>query len=298
MDGKPIIFIIYLVVVSGAELVMTYHSVTLGLWIFSILLLSLIALSTLSIRSGPPPEDGLSEKKLRSKLIRFRKQTFTVTVIPGFRPPEDVRDLSIHAEYGFSNFLKCLTLAPLIRMLSTSMPVAPLEQIYWFVLINTPLFIVTFLLIRSQMLTRKFLGLRLGDWRIQLPIAVTGFFLGFMDYSFLEPAPLIASLTPEAFIMPAAILMVFTGFSEELIFRGLIQSHAERLTGRFYGLAFTSLLFAAMHIGWESFPDLLFVLGVGLFYGYAFQKTRCLTGIALSHGITNITMFLLVPFLW
>ena len=298
MDNKVIIIIIYLLVVTGAELVITYHSVILGLWIYAILLLSLIASSTLSIKQKTTLEGALSERDLlRSTLLGLRGQNFRVTALPWSRPRKKFKDQSIRREYDLSNFMKCLTLAPLIRMLSTSMPVAPLEQIYWFVVINTPLFVIAILLIKSQMLTKRFIGLRLGNWKIQFPIAITGFFLGFMDYSLLRPSPLIASLTPETLLIPAAILMIFTGFSEELIFRGLIQTHAEKLTGKLYGLIFTSVLFASMHIGWQSPPDLLFVFGVGLFYGYVFQKTRSLTGITLSHGITNITMFLLAPFL-
>ncbi len=283
MDRKVIILTIYLLVVADAELVMTYHSVTLGLWIYAVLLLFLVGYSTLPQLHKRGMERYFKERNTIRSLIATSLNMIDYS--PKTRREDD-----------FSDLLKCLTLAPLIRMLSTSMPVAPLEQIYWFMVINTPLFIIAFLLIRSQLLTKRRLGLRLGNLKIQVLIAMTGFFLGFIDYSLLKPSPMIASLTPEAFLIPAAIMLIFTGFSEELIFRGLIQTHAEKITGNLYGLIFASTLFALMHIGWKSPPDLLFVLGVGLFYGYVFQKTRSLTGITLSHGITNIMMFLVAPF--
>jgi len=284
MDRRATILTIYLLVVADAELVMTYHSVTLGLWIYAVLLLFLVGYSTL-----PQLHKG--------RLERYFKERNTIRSL--IAPSSDAIDYSpkTRREDNFSDLLKCLTLAPLIRILSTSMPVAPLEQIYWFMVINIPLFIIAFLLIRSQLLTKRHLGLRLGNLKIQFLIAMTGFFLGVMDYSLLKPSPMIAYPTPGAFLIPAAILMIFTGFSEELVFRGLIQTHTEKLTGNFYGLVFTSILFAIMHIGWKSPPDLLFVFGVGIFYGYIFQRTKSLMGITISHGITNITMFLVAPFM-
>jgi len=56
-----------------------------------------------------------------------------------------------------------------------------------------------------------------------------------------------------------------------------------------------SVLFAIMHIGWKSPADILFVFAVGLFYGLVFLKTRCLLGITISHGITNIMLFMVMP---
>ncbi len=298
MNSKIVILSIYLTVVAVAELVMTYHSIPLGLWIYATLLLYTILLSTLSIKRKTSLEEDLSEKNLlKSTLLGPGKHDLQVSVIPGFARHGEPEDPSIGKEYEFSNLLKFLTIAPLIRMLSTSMPVAPLEQIYWFMVINTPLFAIAFLLIRSQVLTKTFIGLKLGDWRVQLLIASTGILLGVIDYAFLKPPPMITSLTIGAVLIPSIVLLIFTGFSEELIFRGLIQTYTERLTGNLFGLFFASLLFAVMHIGWKSFPDLVFVFGVGLFFGYVFQKTRSLVGITLAHGITNITMFLVIPFI-
>ncbi|ODS37684.1 MAG: hypothetical protein A7316_09175 [Candidatus Altiarchaeales archaeon WOR_SM1_86-2] len=93
----------------------------------------------------------------------------------------------------------------------------------------------------------------------------------------------------------ALILLVFTGFSEELAFRGLILTNAEKTMGKYLGLIFVSVLFAIMHIVWRSLIDIIFVFGVGLFYGFVFLKTRCLLGITISHGLTNIILFVVMP---
>lgn len=208
-----------------------------------------------------------------------------------------VSSFSLGGGGDIQNLMKCLTLAPLIRMLSMSMPVYSLEQVHWYVIINTPLLVVAFLLVKSQNLGWGHVGLRLRYPGLQLLVAFSGIFLGLMDYVLLRPSPLVESLSLSSILVPSLVLLVFTGFSEELVFRGIIQGNAGKVVGDSYGLVLTSALFAAMHIGWQSLPSLVFVFGVGLFYGFIFQRTGSLWGITLSHGVTNIMMFLIAPFL-
>lgn len=289
------VLLIYLLMITLSELVLTYHSVPAGLLCYSIILISLVISSTQSVTNI---------EKIKACFRDMCKDMFTLKPLIFFGlSPEKIRPVpmnipsSIEREKNFSNLLKCLTLVPTIRMLSTSMPVAQISQIYWFLIINTPLFILAFLIIKSMSFRWSELGFNIGKLRTQFLISMTGIVLGVMDYSLLKPDPLINYLSIETVIIPSIILLMFTGFSEELIFRGIIQRGSERLIGSTYGLMFTSILFAVMHIGWRSFPDLIFVFGVGLYYGYIFQKTRSLLGITISHGVTNITMFLIAPFI-
>jgi len=291
MDKKAAaVYFIVLLVIIEAEYVITYHSPAIGLWVYALLLFTLIALSTLPMMRMKLLKERLEDRYMLKPIILAKYFPTNVDVAR-------TKDSSMKKEDDFSNFLKCLTLAPLIRILSTSMPIATLEQIFWFAVINTPLIVVALLIARSQNMSRKDLGLTLGNPTQQLAIACSGLVLGMIDYAFLKPPPLIASLDPAALILPALILLIFTGFSEELIFRGLIQKNAAKVMGSGRSLVLTSLMFAAMHIGWKSFPDLIFVFGVGMFFGYAYQKTGSLTGITLAHGLTNIMLFLIIPFI-
>jgi hypothetical protein len=83
---------------------------------------------------------------------------------------------------------------------------------------------------------------------------------------------------------------------EEMIFRGLLQRSAGDALRRM-GVVYVALLFAVLHIGYQSLADFCFVLLVGLFFGWVVQRTRSLLGVTLSHGLTNITLFLIMPFL-
>jgi len=204
---------------------------------------------------------------------------------------------SLEREKNFSNLLKVLALVPLIRLLSNSMPLPVIQDIYQFFIISIILVAGALLLIKNQGMRKEEVGLRWGDPKVQVIIALTGLLFGYMEYFILEPVPIIEILTFKNLFIPAIILLVYTGISEELIFRGMILTNAERILGKGIGLIFVSVLFTIMHIIHQSITDLLFVFGIGLFYGYAFLKTRSLSGISLSHGIANIMLFLIMPFM-
>ena len=65
---------------------------------------------------------------------------------------------------------------------------------------------------------------------------------------------------------------------------------------RWWGIVYVSLLFAVLHVGFLSWLDVIFVFAVALFFGWVVKKTGSLLGVTLSHGITNIMLFLIVPF--
>ena len=205
---------------------------------------------------------------------------------------------SLHESYNFSTLLRSMMALPMIRIIGLSIPIMQIQPLYWFPIIAIPLFAASFTLIRAQKLTRKKIGLVLGNIPLQLTIALSGVLLGFTEYLILKPAPLISTLSVETVLFGAVILTISTGFAEELLFRGILQKNAENVFGKVFGLLYASILFTALHVGWQSGLDLAFVFSVALFYGYAFQKTRSLLGVTLSHGISNSFLFLIMPFIF
>jgi hypothetical protein len=120
--------------------------------------------------------------------------------------------------------------------------------------------------------------------------------LGLIEYLILKPEPLVESFSLRSIWLPAVILLVFTGFLEELIFRGLMQ-RASVNTLKKYGPVYISLLFAVLHIGYKSWVDLVFVFLVGFAFSIVVERTRSLVGVTVAHGLTNISLFLVFPFL-
>lgn len=199
---------------------------------------------------------------------------------------------------NFSNLLTSMMILPMIRIVGLSMPIMQIKPLYWFSIISIPLFAAAFIIMRIQGIDRKKVGLVFGNIPVQLAVASTGIIFGFVEYFILKPKPLISSFSLEPLLLASALLIISTGFAEELLFRGILQRNAEKVFGMGFGLLYASLLFTSLHIGWKSHLDWIFVFGVAMFYGYSFQKTRSLFGITLSHGLSNIFLFLIVPFIF
>lgn len=192
--------------------------------------------------------------------------------------------------------LRSMMALPIIRILGLSISIIQIPQLYWFILVAIPLIIISYTIIKAQGLTLQDVGLIGGNIPLQVLIASTGIILGVVEFIILHPQPLIPTINAETVILGSIILIISTGFAEELLFRGIIQTRAQNALGIGVGLLYAALLFTVMDIGWNSPTDLIFVFLVGLFYGYSFYKTKSILGVIFSHGISNILIFLILPF--
>ena len=204
---------------------------------------------------------------------------------------------STRAAKSEQKFLLTLALAPLIRLLSLSMPLLVFPYTFWYAVVGVPLFLSVYLVYRLTGYKPAEVGLSLGSGLpLQLAVGLTGLVFGFVEYQILRPQPLVASFSLQNILLPALILLVFTGFLEELIFRGLMQ-RASLDTIKRMGPLYISLVFAVLHIGYQSVLNLAFVFLVGLFFSLVVGRTRSIAGVALAHGLTNIMLYLVYPFL-
>ncbi len=140
--------------------------------------------------------------------------------------------------------------------------------------------------------------LRIRQVPLQAAVALSGLGLGVVEFFILRPAdaPWIPELTFALFLPAVIAIGLGAGLTEELIFRGLLQPRTEEIVGKAGGLLFVALVFAAMHIGFRSGPDLAFVFAVGLYLGFVVQRTQHLVGVTLAHGLANVALYLLMPF--
>jgi hypothetical protein len=188
-----------------------------------------------------------------------------------------------------------LVLGPMIRILSVSLPLSEVPLIWWYPSIGMPLLIAAGLIVHHLGMLPHELGFRRSNLLIEGMIGLSGLALGAYGYTLLQPAPLAAQFSLEAIIVPALILVIFTGFAEEFIFRGLLQTLARQLLG-FKGLVFVALLFAVLHIGYRSLPIFLAVLSFGLVAGCAVLYTQSILGVTIAHSLTNIMLFFVMPY--
>lgn len=190
-----------------------------------------------------------------------------------------------------------LALVPLVRIISLSLPLANIPQIWWYPITYAPLLAAVIVVMRLLDLRREDVGLTFGSFPVQFAIGLSGLLFGVVEYFILKPEPLIAELTWPGALLPALVLLVSTGVVEELIFRGVLQRTAVEAFGG-WGIVYVSLIFAILHIGFLSLIDVVFVFAVALFFGLVVKKTGSLFGVSLSHGITNIILFLVAPFVF
>jgi membrane protease YdiL (CAAX protease family) len=204
---------------------------------------------------------------------------------------------ALRASGGMQKLLYCLALAPLIRLLSLSMPLALFQPVYWYAIIGLPLFLAALLAQRLTGYTPAEVGLSPGRLLpLQALAGLSGLGLGYLEYRILHPAPLAPAFNLGSVWLPALILLLFTGFLEELIFRGLLQRASQALLGSL-GPLYVSLAFAVLHIGYRSLADFAFVFAAGLLFSQVAGRTRSIWGVTLAHGLTNIALFLIFPFI-
>ncbi|NIS82960.1 MAG: CPBP family intramembrane metalloprotease [Anaerolineales bacterium] len=189
-----------------------------------------------------------------------------------------------------------LALAPLIRMVSLATPLAGFRLLYWYLLTGVPIFFAAFAVVRYLRLPRQRLALQMQLSPGQLLVGASGLALGYVEYLILRPQPLIPEWNAVYAIEALLILTVFTGLVEEIVFRGLMQHTAEWVLGK-TGVVYIALIFSVLHLGYRSIADMLFVFAVALYFGFYVRRTRSILGVTLAHGLTNVALFLIFPFL-
>lgn len=206
---------------------------------------------------------------------------------------------SFVTEKKLSNLLTAMTIAPLIRILSLSTPVAEFSQVSWFMIISIPVFVAAFTVAHLQDVSPRDMYINWPSRReipLDIGILVLAFPIGLLEYAILQPTPMV-EFNFQALLAPALIFIVYTGFLEEVIFRGLMQHVAERLAG-FAGIVFVSVLFGVLHTTNLAFWDVLLAGSVGFLFAMVVRKTHSIFGISLAHGMVNITLFLIAPHLF
>ena len=202
---------------------------------------------------------------------------------------------SLTSEQFRQRLFLSLALVPLVRIISWSMPLGNIPQVWWYPIIYGPLAVAVVVLMRAVGYRATDVGVNFRRILIQLPVALTGFVFGVVEYFILteeaEAAYLVLGETP---LLAGFILLVCTGFVEEFIFRGVLQRSAVAIWG-WWGIIYVSLLFASVHMIHGSAIDIVFVFVIALFFAWVVKRTGSLVGVTLSHGITNIVLYLVVP---
>jgi len=200
-----------------------------------------------------------------------------------------------HGANPASSLYLSLSLAPLIRILSLSLPLMYFPRYAWYTVASIPVLAAALTAIRVQGLGLRDVGLTFSKPIVQACIALTGVPFGVVEYFILKPEPLASNLPMPEYSLLAIALVFSTGFVEELVFRGVLQRSAVEALGEKAGVLGVTAVFATMHVGWLNALDVLFVFAIGLLFAVLTLKTGSIVGVSLSHGLTNVILFLAMP---
>ncbi len=204
--------------------------------------------------------------------------------------------LVLSSIYIDNRIYPALMLLPLFRLLNVAMPVFFQLTIYSYSLVYAPMFIPVIFILKDAIFSRSEVGLTAKGFWFYLPLAVAvGFALGFGEYNVLHTEVLIPDMSPKNILILSLTMILFVGIVEEFVFRSVLQTVMEERLGAIPGLLVTSFTFGVMHSGYHIPMEILFVSFAGVVFGLLFWMTRSLPIIAIAHGVTNISLFLVAP---
>lgn len=197
-----------------------------------------------------------------------------------------------------ARFLMAMSLAPILRVLSLSVPFWRFTIVEWLAIMSVPLLAACYAVLRALPLPLRAAGLNLGPVR-QLPwqvaVALTGIPLGAAEFLLLRPDPWIADHTLASLAFAIVAIALATGLAEELIFRGILQNVGNRVLGATSGILYVTVVFAALHLGSGNVADVAFAFLVGLFFAWFVLRTGSLLGVVAAHTLINVMLYLIVP---
>ena len=204
--------------------------------------------------------------------------------------------LSLSSIFIKNRTYPALMLLPLFRLLNVAMPVFFHLTLYSYALVYAPMFIPIYLILKEKFITGEEAGLTFERFWFYLPLSLSlGLALGWGEYLVLKPQMLTVENDPRHIIILVLTMILFVGVVEEFIFRSSLQTVLQERIGLTAGLVLTSVIFGFMHSGYHLPLELLYVTLAGLAFGILFWLSKSLPIIALAHGVTNISLFLVAP---
>jgi membrane protease YdiL (CAAX protease family) len=175
--------------------------------------------------------------------------------------------------------LLALAVASLYRLLAFT-PLPTIDVTNHLVLVGVPTLLATILALRLlQGPGVRGVGEALRPTMLswQIPVALSGIPLSVVASMLLNPGFVVTFSGPgrhpaAAVAVAVVALAVFSGIGEELLFRVLLHRAATASFGP-AGLYVSSAVFGAAYFGTRSIPFVLFVVAVGAFFGWCYERT-------------------------
>ena len=182
-----------------------------------------------------------------------------------------------------------MILIPLYRIITLSVPIELIT--YEQYLLITTIFILTgsLILITFLKIPLEKVGLVLKEIKLQIICIAAGGVIGYVEWIFIQPSGF-------DLLISNILILALCAFTDELIFRGLIQQSIERARRRpFTAILLASTLYTIFYISYMDTLELVLIFLTSLFFGYVVSKSKSIVGVSFSHALVNICCFVIFP---
>ena len=176
-------------------------------------------------------------------------------------------------------------------------PVGMLESAFILPIAYTILMIGAIMYLWLRKVPFDKVGLWKGTVRLHLQIftgTIVGLTIGFIQRMIIRPEPtnLGPNLLQDIFYV-IIVMFIFVSLTEELLFRGIVQTHMTGFLSQGQSIYLTSMIFSVFHIRWSNPFEILSASITSFVFGYMMIKTNSLLSPVLAHGLSNVTLYLL-----
>jgi membrane protease YdiL (CAAX protease family) len=194
--------------------------------------------------------------------------------------------------------LQALAVIPLVQLVALTVFPPDLDLSIRYLLVTLPTFVAVVVAAREARIAPRDLGLRIKPFDVALALVMLPgcISLGLFAYDLVKPLPLVGDPTePDDLLVPMTALVV-GALVEAALFRGLLHTSAVRVFGLWRGMAFASILFAAVSVVGTSPAVLLLGLYSTFMFGFATIATGSIYPAAAGQVTLNASMFIVGPF--
>jgi membrane protease YdiL (CAAX protease family) len=172
-----------------------------------------------------------------------------------------------------------------------------IPEVFEFIVVSIPLFIAGAIAAKMVGLTYTDLGFKFDRMHNKLLIGLLGILLGYVKFVIFQPGNKDISTAPEGLLL-WAFMLIFLGFLEEFLFRGIIYIVLLRGLSQKEAVYITSFLYAALTISTKSFVNVIFAFLISIIFCRLYTRYKSLTGLYLAHGLMNITLYVICPLIF
>jgi membrane protease YdiL (CAAX protease family) len=223
---------------------------------------------------------------LLAELLGVLWSPLVSAMVDGALIPVLLAHFALRPVAAYRRLLPVLALLALLRTLSVAAVFPHLPVATWYLLVGAPVLIGAILAARLIDEPFERLGLRIRDFRLDALLTVLGVPASFVGYLLLRPGPLMPGASLPLVVLEMGVLAVFAAFTEELVYRGLLQTVAIEAFGlRRAGVVYAATMCAVMYLGAGSVPFTFAMWALAIGYGTALLQGGSLWGLTASHTL-------------